>query len=141
MYTNYRIEACIALTLNAFKYHFLEKDSKRDSGRCFCLRRLLRPLHITPSCNRKAYVKKTMTAIEGDQHALDIISVIPTVKSRNVFKYNIVGVEAMVRDEREKDGAPSIRNAFVAECNAPQTNSATLSPGGVKGAFKFMLAL
>lgn len=128
-------------TLNASKYHFPEKDSKRNSGRGFCLRRLLRPLHITPSCYRKAYVKKTMTAVERDQHALDIISVIPTVKSRNVFKYNIVGVEAMVRDESEKDRAQSIRNAFVAECNAPQTNSATLSPGGVKGAFKFMLAL
>lgn len=128
-------------TLNASKYHFPKKDSKRNSGRGFCLRRLLHPLHITPSCYRKAYVKKTMTAVERDQHALDIISVILTVKSRNVFKYNIVGVEAMVRDESEKDRAQSIRNAFVAECNAPQTNSATLSPGGVKGAFKFMLAL
>lgn len=45
----------------------------------------------------------------------------------------------MVRDEKEKDGVQSIRNAFVAECNAPQTNSAVLSPGGVERAFKFML--
>lgn len=44
----------------------------------------------------------------------------------------------MARDEREKDEA---RNAFVAGCNAPQTNSAVLSPGGVERAFKFMLTL
>lgn len=44
----------------------------------------------------------------------------------------------MARDEREKDGA---RNAFIAGCNAPQTNSAVLSPGGVERAFKFMLTL
>lgn len=32
----------------------------------------------------------------------------PSVKCRDVFKYNIVGGEAMARDEREKNGA---RNA------------------------------
>ncbi|KAL7397436.1 hypothetical protein ABVT39_022110 [Epinephelus coioides] len=76
--------------------------------------------------------------LERELHPLDIISVIPSVKCRDVFKYNIVGGEAMVRDEREKDGA---RNAFVAGCNAPQTNSAVLSPRGVERAFKFMLTL
>lgn len=103
---------------------------------------LQHPLHITLSCNLKPYVKKTMTGmLERERHPLDIISAMPSVKCRNVFKYNIVGGEAMVRDEREKDEARSIRNAFVAECNAPQTNSAVLSPGGVERAFKFMLTL
>lgn len=59
---------------------------------------------------------------------------------QNVFKCNIVGGEVMARDEREKDGPRSIRNAFVAGCNAPQTNSAVLSPGGER-AFQFMLTL
>lgn len=45
----------------------------------------------------------------------------------------------MVRDGKEKHRVQSIPNAFVAECNAPQTNSAILSPRGVEGAFKFML--
>lgn len=58
-----------------------------------------------------------------------------------VFKCNIVRVEAMVGDEREKHRVQSIQNAFVAECNAPQTNSAVLSPGGLEVAFKFMLTL
>lgn len=74
--------------------------------------------------------------LEREQHPLDIISVIPSLKCRDVFKYNKVGGEAMVRDET--DGA---RNAFVAGCNAPQTNSAVLWPGGVERAFKFMLTL
>lgn len=87
------------------------------------------------------YVRETMAGIEREQHPVDIISMMPTVKSRNVFKCNRVRMEAMGRDEREKDGAQSIQNAFVAECNAPQTNSAVLSPGGVEGAFKFMLTL
>lgn len=47
----------------------------------------------------------------------------------------------MARDEREKDRVRSIRNAFVAGCNAPQTNSAALSPGAIERAFKFMLTL
>lgn len=47
----------------------------------------------------------------------------------------------MARDEKEKDGVRSIQNAFVAGCNAPQTNSAALSPGGAERAFKFMLTL
>lgn len=64
----------------------------------------------------------------------------PSVKCRNVFKCNVVGGEVMASDERERDGARSIRNAFVAGCNAPQTNSAALSPG-VERAFKFMLTL
>lgn len=76
--------------------------------------------------------------LERERHPLDIISVMPAVKCRDVFKYNIVGGEAMARDGREKDGA---QNAFVAGCNAPQTNSAVLSPGGAERAFKFMLTL
>lgn len=103
------------------------------------LRSSLHPLHITPPCNLKPYVTKTMTGVlERERHPLDIISVMPSVKCRDVFKYNIAGGEAMARDERERDGA---RNAFVAGCNAPQTNSAVLSPGGVERAFKFMLTL
>lgn len=82
-----------------------------------------------------------MTGTEREQHPVGIISVMPTVKSRNVFKCNKVRMEAVGRDEREKDGAQSIQNAFVAECNAPQTNNAVLSPGGVEGAFKFTLTL
>lgn len=44
----------------------------------------------------------------------------------------------MARYGREKDEA---QNALVAGCNAPQTNSAVLSPGGGEEAFKFMLTL
>lgn len=58
-----------------------------------------------------------------------------------VFRCNIVRVEAMVGDKREKHRVQSIQNAFAAECNAPQTNSAVLSPGGLETAFKFMLTL
>lgn len=63
--------------------------------------------------------------LERKRYLLDIISVMPSVKCRDVFKYNILGGEALARDEREKDEA---RNGFVAGCNAPQTNSAVLSP-------------
>lgn len=46
--------------------------------------------------------------------------------------------EAMVRDEGESDWT---RNAIVADYNAPQTNSAVLSPREVERAFEFMLTL
>lgn len=74
--------------------------------------------------------------VEREQHPLQIISVMTSVKCRDVFKHNIVGGEAMARVE--KDGS---RNALFAGCNAPQTNSAVLSPRGVERAFKFMLTL
>lgn len=67
-----------------------------------------------------------------------IISVMPTVKCGDVFKYNIVGGEGVSRDEGERDGES---NASVAGRNAPQTNSAGLSPGGPERALKFMLTL
>lgn len=44
----------------------------------------------------------------------------------------------MVRGEGESDGT---QNAFVADYNAPQTNSAVLSLREVERAFEFMLTL
>lgn len=80
--------------------------------------------------------------LERERHPLDIISAVPSVQRKIVFKYNTVGGKEIARDERgEKDVAWSIQNALVAGCNAVQTNSVVLSPGGVERAFKFMLTL
>lgn len=43
--------------------------------------------------------------------------------------------------KRRRGQSDGTRNAFVAGCNAPQTNSAVLLPGGVERAFEFMLTL